>query len=611
MRILLVNHTFPPVSYAGSESCVLSVAQELKRRGHDAAVFYRVNRPECEECELETGEFEGLPVFTINNTYRFARLFQDIYVNPALGARFAFLLRQWKPDVVHFHHLTNLSLTLPGEAKAYGAAVAMTLHDYWLHCQRGQLLKRDLRLCDGPSLEGCRSCLAPQLLRGNAQRFISTLLHPKGWRSDGGIGEELNLRRARIDTPDSRFVAMTRFDPGDGIVDTLLAHPPAALSFPFRYDRRMVFETAIGMHPATYDREGMGVCFEVECGGELVFSRCLNPKKNPEDRGWHSLQLNLPPSRGRNQRLVLRTRAELPGDNRYCTAGWRRPVLKYMEEPPSEARPDRERAMQIRALLYRAAECVADGVAAFSPRAAEGVLHRTNWSRRVLEEVDAFISPSRFLRDFFIQRGLPAGKIEYLDNGFEPADPWIVRPVRLPLRFGYMGTWIPSKGVDLVLRAFQAIDPTEARLAMYGFFPGYDGYDDYETYLRSLSSPAVEWCGRYASRDIDAVLAGLDVLIVPSIWWENSPLTIHEAFRAGVPVIAGDAGGMAELLGSGGGLLFRHRDADDLRRVVKRIIASPGIADDLRRSIPGVQSISGHVDRLETLYTELMEEKRR
>ena len=49
------------------------------------------------------------------------------------------------------------------------------------------------------------------------------------------------------------------------------------------------------------------------------------------------------------------------------------------------------------------------------------------------------------------------------------------------------------------------------------------------------------------------------MLVVPSIWWENSPLTIHEAFLAGIPVITANAGGMAEFVRQEiSGLLFRH-----------------------------------------------------
>ena len=98
---------------------------------------------------------------------------------------------------------------------------------------------------------------------------------------------------------------------------------------------------------------------------------------------------------------------------------------------------------------------------------------------------------------------------------------------------------------------------------------------------------------------------------MPSIWWENSPLTIHEAFLAGVPVITADVGGMAEQVSEGGGATFRHRDADDLRRTVERIIREPDVLNALRTSIPRVKSVSEHADELLARYETIFDLKKK
>ncbi|MFO0981679.1 MAG: glycosyltransferase [Planctomycetota bacterium] len=74
---------------------------------------------------------------------------------------------------------------------------------------------------------------------------------------------------------------------------------------------------------------------------------------------------------------------------------------------------------------------------------------------------------------------------------------------------------------------------------------------------RAAADRRVVFAGRIAPEQVAAVLADIDVLVVPSLWYENSPLTIREAYLARVPVIATDLGGMREHVRAGeGGVLF-------------------------------------------------------
>ena len=176
MRVVLVNHTFPPASWAGSEICVLRTAQELQRRGHEVFVFTRNAEADREEYSINLDEVEAVPVARITKTFRYANSFDDIYRDDFLAARFGNWIGGIAPDIVHLHHLTNLSTTLTRELFYRGIPTVMTLHDYWLHCQRGQLLTRTLKRCEGPSIAGCRDCLAVQALRGRGQRIVGGLL---------------------------------------------------------------------------------------------------------------------------------------------------------------------------------------------------------------------------------------------------------------------------------------------------------------------------------------------------------------------------------------------------------------------------------------------------
>ena len=108
----------------------------------------------------------------------------------------------------------------------------------------------------------------------------------------------------------------------------------------------------------------------------------------------------------------------------------------------------------------------------------------------------------------------------------------------------------------------------------------------------------------------------VDAIVVPSIWTENSPLVIHEALQAGVPVITADVGGMAEHVRDGSnGLLFRHRDPDDLARAMQRLVDEPLRAAVLGRggylhSVDGqIPSMRAHVTAIEAIYAEVSEAK--
>jgi glycosyltransferase involved in cell wall biosynthesis len=93
-------------------------------------------------------------------------------------------------------------------------------------------------------------------------------------------------------------------------------------------------------------------------------------------------------------------------------------------------------------------------------------------------------------------------------------------------------------------------------------------FRDYAARLRKLvQNPRTLLMGPFPPESIHEVLSTHDVLVIPSLWWENSPLTIHEAALAGVPVLASDIGGMAEYVLPGvTGQLFKVGDAADLRR---------------------------------------------
>src|SRR5262249_27264826 len=79
--------------------------------------------------------------------------------NPHISAALAALVAERQPELVHIHHLTHLSTELVPELARRQIPVLFTLHDYWLLCQRGQLLDLELQRCQGPGPVQCARCL--------------------------------------------------------------------------------------------------------------------------------------------------------------------------------------------------------------------------------------------------------------------------------------------------------------------------------------------------------------------------------------------------------------------------------------------------------------------
>ncbi len=159
MRILFVLHTFPPESWGGTELHVLGLARTLSQE-HDVRIFCRGGDSRRADGDIIQDFQDGLLVTRFNNLYSRYDDFTWIHRNPAAHAAFVDELESFRPDVVHFHHLTNLSTTLPAAAKARDLPVVMTLHDFWMVCLRGQRLHPDMTICETIEEQRCHECLS-------------------------------------------------------------------------------------------------------------------------------------------------------------------------------------------------------------------------------------------------------------------------------------------------------------------------------------------------------------------------------------------------------------------------------------------------------------------
>ena len=229
---------------------------------------------------------------------------------------------------------------------------------------------------------------------------------------------------------------------------------------------------------------------------------------------------------------------------------------------------------------------------------------RMDHVRQICDAVDVFIAPAMYLlRRFRDEFGLPEKKLIYLDYGFHlERMAGRQRVERQPFTFGYIGTHIPAKGVDYLIQAFGGLTG-DARLRIWGRDRGVEtqGLRALADSLPGSGGERVEWMGEYRNQDIvKDVFNRCDAIVVPSIWAENSPLVIHEAQQARIPVITADYGGMAEYVHhEQNGLLFTHRGPESLTQQMRRLSEDPELAQSLG-SRGYMQSADGNVPDVQT-----------
>jgi glycosyltransferase involved in cell wall biosynthesis len=229
-------------------------------------------------------------------------------------------------------------------------------------------------------------------------------------------------------------------------------------------------------------------------------------------------------------------------------------------------------------------------------------------TREVLRAVDLFVAPSRFLAHEFERYGVAAEQLLYSDNGIDTSPFADCLPKAAPavVRFGFLGSWMPSKGLHVLIDAFRGLTEN-ARLIVFGGAPAGDPGEYARGILASAADRRIAFPGRIDPREVASAFRAIDVLVVPSLWFENAPLTIREAFASYTPVVASGCGGMAECVRDGvDGMLFVPGSIADLRATLRRLAREPELIATLSRQAPPVKTIAQQAVELDSSYERLM-----
>lgn len=253
--------------------------------------------------------------------------------------------------------------------------------------------------------------------------------------------------------------------------------------------------------------------------------------------------------------------------------------------------------------------------AAFLRRKNEEVAARRQFMRDAFHQADLVIAPSHFILEKYAEFGYIPKHSVFIQHGVAQPDGFQKEeadPQPGSIRFGYIGQIKPHKGVDLITTAVVQLVDAGLPCSLQIWGRSQDNPDYYQRMQKSTTGyPAVRYCGPFEGTRVWNVLDGIDVLVVPSRWYENCPTVILEAFKMQIPVIATHIGGMAELVQPDkNGLTFALNDANDLSQQMRRLITEPGLLQKLKNGVPYIKSASEEVGEIFTQYEQLLAGRR-
>jgi glycosyltransferase involved in cell wall biosynthesis len=256
--------------------------------------------------------------------------------------------------------------------------------------------------------------------------------------------------------------------------------------------------------------------------------------------------------------------------------------------------------------LYRATK---------APAAIQATLARPELLKNSANSLAKILVPTKLMLDIFVENGIESRLIKHVPFGIDTSklDGHRMKKPSEKVRIGYIGTFFEHKGVDLLIRAFLALPENlaaEAQLKLYG------DVNQFPEYVNTLKKLVADWpergknvsfLGTFPNDQLGSVLEEIDVLVVPSRWYENTPLVMQSALATLTPLIVTDLGGMSELVKHGeNGLLFKLNDCESLQQQLTAVLEDRALLPRFASNIKPERTVSQMVDDIESVYEELL-----
>ncbi|MEJ5248970.1 MAG: glycosyltransferase family 4 protein [Caldilinea sp.] len=236
------------------------------------------------------------------------------------------------------------------------------------------------------------------------------------------------------------------------------------------------------------------------------------------------------------------------------------------------------------------------------------LVDRNRRLKKLLRQAAVLLTPSDFVRRWHSEHGIPDRQLRTVKLGIPSPDATLLqrRPKQDELALLYVGGLAPNKGVHILLEAFRNVKGN-LRLSIVG---DLSSHPHYTQLLRQMADTRVTFLGRLSRQEVWRAMADADAVAVPSLWHETFCLVAHEALAVGTPVLASAMGALPEAIQDGvNGLLLPAGDVRAWSDALQRLVDHPQTLEAMRSQSVDFSSFEQHVDRIESIYREILENR--
>jgi glycosyltransferase involved in cell wall biosynthesis len=212
--------------------------------------------------------------------------------------------------------------------------------------------------------------------------------------------------------------------------------------------------------------------------------------------------------------------------------------------------------------------------------------------------------------DMLIRNGVPKEKLTLVKQGVigGTGPTHTVAPRNdTKIRLVFIGRITKVKGLLVLLEALKGLDNNLYSLDVYGLIGDNNEYYDECTRIIAANGLSVAFRGAIPHKEILQTLPGYDLLCLPSLFSEMSPLVIQEAFKAGVPVIGSEVAGITEeVKDEVNGYIFPFNNSEKLREVLSGILHRPSIVQELKKNVVSPRSFKKVSEETVMVYQEVI-----
>lgn len=235
--------------------------------------------------------------------------------------------------------------------------------------------------------------------------------------------------------------------------------------------------------------------------------------------------------------------------------------------------------------------------------------NRPKFLKNRMNQIDRVLVPTHLMQTILQKHGLHPSRVSFMPFGIDISN--IERRhdkgIMNQLRVGFIGTLFEHKGAHLLVEAVQSLlTDIPIDLQIYGALEQFPEYVA-SLYQIAKGDSRITFCGTFPNNEIGKVFSELDILVVPSIWYENTPLVIYSAQAAGCPIIATNLGGMSEVVHHEvNGLLFEKGNVIELAKAIRRLHEDRVLLRRLADNLVPCKSVQDYVNELESIYKTLL-----